>query len=699
MAYSYTEYTGDGSTTSFNVSFSYFSTEHVVVYIDNVKNDSFTIETNLQTLTLDVAPEEGASILIRRVTPRDRTYSTFTRGNRFGESSVNNSFLWLLYIAQELLEGGFSDLKLSGDLNLNGNKIINVADCTDDNDAVNLGFLNRMISTLNDTYHTMVDTVTQAVSDALGYRDDTQELYEDVVEVIDSVTEYQLVEDIILQAGQTQVTFNKVNTIICRYHITGSMVDGSILTSGDFEILNGYSIKLSRSYPEGTILRAIQVVYKNNEQPIYLQHPVWSSSIISVAGQVYLYTYDGSRYIEVYDPIGGTALGDSPLTNSNILPVSGFYNVCDFGALPATGYDLAPILQSLIRSNVEIIIPEGTYEFRSNRGAITGVARSPCVWVDGIENCTIRGVGNVSIEIAGDQLDEHSSFFTFYTTIANNTLGLYNKNITLRDFEMVFNSGVLPDTSNPNISGLNTTSTEDCLFENLRFRRGVTDSDTNILAITGTGGLNNIYRGNHFINCSTCYDHSEMYYCQYLDNMCYCDIASDNTSVGVTAFNHFYDTTTVSNVRFSTGTQGSIAKGNIYRGNVAIGFSCGFAIRGMQNSLIDANYIYKLRADRSDTASAISIYTMSNESDALSLNVKGINITNNVIEGGMNIGEGSTAGISIGSSGLNVVGTTLAFNRMQDMGDGFLIDSSSSDSVYYVGNQINSGFRPLDEGH
>ncbi len=264
MAYSYTEYTGDGTTASFNVSFSYFSTEHVVVYVDNIKVTSFTIETNLQTLTLDVAPASGASIMIRRVTPRDRTYSNFTRGNRFGEASVNNSFRWLLYIAQEILEGGFSDFKLSGDLDINGNKIVNVGECTADSDAVNLGYLNRIFSTLSDTYKDMVAIVTQAVSDVLGYKNAVEDLKEDIDDILNQVEEYQGIEVTTLTSGQVIVTFSKTLPTYSRYDIVGTLVDNGTLLPSDYTILDSKSIQLKRSYPAGTQLRATQTIYKSD---------------------------------------------------------------------------------------------------------------------------------------------------------------------------------------------------------------------------------------------------------------------------------------------------------------------------------------------------------------------------------------------------------------------------------------------------
>lgn len=110
MAYSYVQYTGDGSTTAFTFSFTgqdqgYLRDSDIEVTVDEV-SASFTFLSS-NSIELDTAPANGSTIIIRRVMPKSETYADFQRGNNFGQEVLNNSFLQLLYIVHELLDGWF----------------------------------------------------------------------------------------------------------------------------------------------------------------------------------------------------------------------------------------------------------------------------------------------------------------------------------------------------------------------------------------------------------------------------------------------------------------------------------------------------------------------------------------------------------------------------------------------------------------
>lgn len=110
MAYSYVQYTGDGSTTAFTFSFTgqdqgYLRDSDIEVTVDEV-SASFTFLSS-NSIELDTAPANGSTIIIRRVMPKSETYADFQRGNNFGQEVLNNSFLQLLYVVHELLDGWF----------------------------------------------------------------------------------------------------------------------------------------------------------------------------------------------------------------------------------------------------------------------------------------------------------------------------------------------------------------------------------------------------------------------------------------------------------------------------------------------------------------------------------------------------------------------------------------------------------------
>ena len=112
MAYSYVEYTGDGDTTSYTFSFTgqdegYLRDSDLEVTVDGALA-SFTLLSS-NSLELSNAPANGSSIIIRRVMPKSETYADFQRGNNFGQGVLNNSFLQLLYVVHELLDGWFPE--------------------------------------------------------------------------------------------------------------------------------------------------------------------------------------------------------------------------------------------------------------------------------------------------------------------------------------------------------------------------------------------------------------------------------------------------------------------------------------------------------------------------------------------------------------------------------------------------------------
>ena len=68
MANSFTEYTGDGSTTAYTITFDYLATADVKAFLNGTATTAFSV--NGQTLTFNSAPASQTAILIERDTPR-----------------------------------------------------------------------------------------------------------------------------------------------------------------------------------------------------------------------------------------------------------------------------------------------------------------------------------------------------------------------------------------------------------------------------------------------------------------------------------------------------------------------------------------------------------------------------------------------------------------------------------------------------
>jgi len=108
MGFSFSEDTGNGSKTTFAFSFvglddGYFNADDIVVYVNGVAVVHSLTGPN--QVTLVEAPEDGAKVRIIRKPDLSAPYTDFMRGNAFGKTNVNRSFLQQLYVAHRIMDG------------------------------------------------------------------------------------------------------------------------------------------------------------------------------------------------------------------------------------------------------------------------------------------------------------------------------------------------------------------------------------------------------------------------------------------------------------------------------------------------------------------------------------------------------------------------------------------------------------------
>lgn len=142
MAYSYTNYTGNGSTTQFSVPMPYIRKEHIHVYVNNVEV-SFTW-VNSTTVLLASAPANGAKVQVRRVTPILLPLVDYSDGSTFVAADLDTSNLQLLYIEQELDDSDKQAIYVdpaTGQLTAGGQKIGNVGTPTVGTDAATKSYV------------------------------------------------------------------------------------------------------------------------------------------------------------------------------------------------------------------------------------------------------------------------------------------------------------------------------------------------------------------------------------------------------------------------------------------------------------------------------------------------------------------------------------------------------------------------------
>jgi hypothetical protein len=141
-------YTGNGSTTSYAIPFSYIDSSHVKAYINGTLTSAFTVSTS--TLTFTSAPANGATVRIERQTPIDARLVDFADGSVLTEADLDRSANQTFYIAQEVADDQINNLALDTDdkYNANSKVIKNLANPVNANDAVNKTYLeNTWLST------------------------------------------------------------------------------------------------------------------------------------------------------------------------------------------------------------------------------------------------------------------------------------------------------------------------------------------------------------------------------------------------------------------------------------------------------------------------------------------------------------------------------------------------------------------------
>jgi len=164
VSYSYTLFSGTGSTTLFTFPFPYIKPEHVNVLVDGVATSYTYINSN--AIKIEPAPANGKVIEIRRDTPKDTPPVNFTDGSVLLEADLDLLAMYATYISQEIADANKRSIyqTSTGEYTATGQRISNVADPINPQDVVTKNF--------NDTVYTpfinaqVVAATTQATSSA-----------------------------------------------------------------------------------------------------------------------------------------------------------------------------------------------------------------------------------------------------------------------------------------------------------------------------------------------------------------------------------------------------------------------------------------------------------------------------------------------------------------------------------------------------
>ena len=154
MGYTFTEHTANGTQVTYPFRFAGRDKGYLRasdVRVDTLQGDTWTKVTSgwqltgTNQITFDVAPAAGLKIRIRREVPKENPYAEFDRGVTLDMKSLNGSFIHILEITQEILDGFYPEgYFIKQNVSWGGHKITDLADGTEPGDAVNFGQLNAL---------------------------------------------------------------------------------------------------------------------------------------------------------------------------------------------------------------------------------------------------------------------------------------------------------------------------------------------------------------------------------------------------------------------------------------------------------------------------------------------------------------------------------------------------------------------------
>lgn len=165
MAYSFSTSVGDAVTTVFAFTFTgldkgYLNKSDVHVELVDEQgiwtevqyNTGWIFETTNSIRFLQTPPPVNTkfphNIRIRRIMDKSSPYADWSVGQNFDEQTLDNSFLKLLYIEHELLDG-FGMRDATGNINMHGYRITDMAKGINENDAVTLKQVTEIFSVVN----------------------------------------------------------------------------------------------------------------------------------------------------------------------------------------------------------------------------------------------------------------------------------------------------------------------------------------------------------------------------------------------------------------------------------------------------------------------------------------------------------------------------------------------------------------------
>jgi len=212
MANSFVRYTGNNSTTSYSIPFSYRATSDLTVTLSGVVTTAYTLNSAGTTLTFNTAPAQDVAIEIRRRTSQGTKLVDYASGSVLTENDLDTDSDQAFFMSQEAIDDAGDVIKVSNtnfQWDTQNKRLTNVADPVDNTDAVNKQFISNNIPNIN-----TVAGISSDVTDVANIASDVTAVANDATDIGTVATNMPSVTTVATNINDVITVANDLNEAI-----------------------------------------------------------------------------------------------------------------------------------------------------------------------------------------------------------------------------------------------------------------------------------------------------------------------------------------------------------------------------------------------------------------------------------------------------------------------------------------------------
>jgi len=218
MANSFVRYTGNGTTTTYAIPFSYRDSADLSATVAGVNVTAYTLDAAGTNLTFTTAPANNAAIEIRRTTSQNTKLVDYVSGSVLTENDLDTDSDQAFYMSQEAIDKAGDVISLDNvdfNWNVQNKRLKNVADPVDNTDAVNKQFISTNIPNITTVAGISSDVTTVAgiSSDVTAVASDATDIGTVATNIASVNTVATNINDVIKVADDLNEAISEVETV------------------------------------------------------------------------------------------------------------------------------------------------------------------------------------------------------------------------------------------------------------------------------------------------------------------------------------------------------------------------------------------------------------------------------------------------------------------------------------------------------